>query len=85
MKAIGPVDISQLKSLAIMNSHLSRKCQITTLLWGNTTDCWSRVWHKSEAHEEQPSYLYMPPTLIMTTIQFYPQDKLEKLQHCFIS
>lgn len=29
--------------------------------------------------------LYAPPTLIMTTIQFYPQDKLEKLQHRFIS
>lgn len=63
MKAIGLVDISQLKPLAIMNNYLGRICQITTLLWGSTTDCWSHVWHKSEAHEEQPSYLYMPPQL----------------------
>lgn len=69
----------------MVNASLGRTCQIITLLWVNTLDCLSCVQHESEAQEEQPGYLYMPPTLIMTAIQLYPQDKLEQLQHCFIS
>lgn len=85
MKDISLVGIPQLKSFDIVNTSWGRTCQITTLLWVNIMDCLSCVQHKSEAQKEQPSYLYMPPTLIMTAIQLYLQDKLEQLQRCFIS
>lgn len=61
MKGISLVGIPQLKFLDIVNTSLGRTSQITTLLGVNVLDCMSCVQHKSEAQEEQPGYLYMPP------------------------